>query len=107
MRYYFELFLMRLLFNKENLNHKEVLKALKEGIMASGGNINKSVVYIVTSGIFLQHLTLLNLDLKYFDSFRDEFMKLHTAILTFVGSSIAYFRGLSQYFCLSKISNLY
>lgn len=34
----------------------------------------------------------------------ESFIKLYNSLLTYVGSSVAYFRGLSQLFCLQNIS---
>lgn len=74
--------------------------ALQKGLQSSVGNVNRSIAYIVVSGILIKHISKLSESHGHFSSIKDEFISLYNCLLTFVGSSVAYFRGLSQFFCL-------
>jgi hypothetical protein len=56
-RYYSELFLMKLLLEQELFCQisRQLLKTLKAGLGATG-NVNKNVSYIITSGILIRHI---------------------------------------------------
>lgn len=58
-RYFSEMFLMRVLTDRQNfeLITCEMLEALHEGLLKSIGNINRTISYIVSSGILIRHLS--------------------------------------------------
>lgn len=57
-RYYSELFLMRILLKESifPLITSNIILAFQKGLSSSFGNISRSVSYLVSSGILLQHL---------------------------------------------------
>lgn len=78
-----------------------IILCLQNGLTSSFGNVNRSISYIVTSGILVQHVLEMNQkDHQHFLTIKESFQGLYNALLTYVCSSVAYFRGLSQYFCL-------
>lgn len=58
-RYYSEMFLMRVLTDRQNVEliTNEMLQSLHEGLLKSIGNINRTISYIVSSGILIKHLS--------------------------------------------------
>lgn len=95
------MFLMRALICPANhsLIPKEVLRGLRGGLEGSIGNVNRTIAYIVVSGILIKHFSQQGLGVL-----RDELVLLYNCLLTYVGASVAYFRGLTQFFCLRLTS---
>ena len=79
---------------------KEVMRALKGGLEGSIGNVNRTIAYIVVSGILIKHISQQDKGIL-----EDELVRLYNCLLTYVGSSVAYFRGLTQFFCLGLNSD--
>jgi hypothetical protein len=96
------MFLMRLLTCPSNftLITNEMLKALQCGLLKSVGNVNRTISYIVVSGILIKHISRIGESHPHFSTIKTDFVGLYNSLLTYVGSSVAYFRGLSQFFCL-------
>lgn len=101
-RYYSEMFLMRVLTEHSNftLISNDMLQALQKGLLSSVGNVNRTISYIVVSGILIKYISGLGESHPHFNSIKEAFVGLYNSLLTYVGSSVAYFRGLSQFFCL-------
>lgn len=81
----------------------EMLFALEDGLRRTIGNINRTISYIVVSGLLINHISR-HVSHPHFESIRKSYISLYNCLLTYVGSSVAYFRGLSQYFCLSEVA---
>jgi hypothetical protein len=96
------MFLMRVLTCESNfaLLSGEALRALQGGLQASVGNLNRTIAYVVVSGILIKHISRLGESHPHFAVIKEDFVSLYNCLLTYVGSSVAYFRGLSQFFCL-------
>lgn len=92
---------MRVLTDSQNVEliTNEMLQALHEGLLKSIGNINRTISYIVSSGILIRHLSE-HSESEAFARIKTSFIMLYNSLLTYVGCSVAYFRGLSQFFCL-------
>lgn len=61
-KYYSELFLMKILI-KESMFRcltPSIILCLQNGLTSSFGNVNRSISYIVTSGILIQHVLEMN-----------------------------------------------
>jgi hypothetical protein len=97
---------MRILIDRQNFHliTNEMLRALQEGLMKSIGNVNRTISYILASGITIKHISEFNESQEHFGTIKNSFIALYNSLLTYVGCSVAYFRGLSQFFCLEKIS---
>lgn len=78
---------------------KEVLIGLRGGLKASIGNVNRTIAYIVVSGILIKHISQQGEGIL-----GEELFGLYNCLLTYVGSSVAYFRGLAQFYCLGLTS---
>lgn len=92
---------MRLLTAPQNFSLLTIgmLQGLQKGLLGSLGSLNRTIAYIVVSGILIKYVSE-EQNHPHFIALREELMGLYNCLLTFVGSSVAYFRGLSQFFCL-------
>ena len=86
-RYYAELFLMKLLGSgKVDLSKVVELLGVKLGEVVSQGSLGKNISYMVIGGLVLK---------KHYSP------QLYSQMLTFICSHVAYYRGLTQYFCFT------
>ena len=98
---------MRILLNESNFRYitNKLLLVLKNGLFSSIGNVNKSVSYMIISGMLINHISVMSEhEFEHFMNIKDNFIHLYNTLLTYSCSSVAYFRGLSQYYCLQNIA---